>query len=205
MARVDTAAAESNWSLCNKFIFSVLWISNYILFSLGCFLDVVLCPLPRACGSQHSCIPNSCVFAPLSATYISLIAIAGVGTFLLAVLLFKRCFHSRCSTPALLTEPLLNSIQQNQLHTPSILKDESDVRDSIKNTDPTFSPQEAAGDSVSAVPDSALRYFADNTGAELGNQLAPIFGVDKVRGRILSKLAVQFVLSSNLFSLHFYR
>ena len=79
----------------------------------------------------------------------------------------------------------MNSIQENQHHTPSIFEDESDLRDSIKNTDPSFSPQDAAGDSVSAVPDTTIRYLADDSGAERGDQLVPIFGVDKVQDTFL--------------------
>ena len=50
---------------------------------------------------------------------------------------------------------------------------------------------EVIRDRVDRMSEDALRYYADDTGAERGDQLVPIFGVDKVWKREVAETARQ--------------
>ena len=63
---------------------------------------------------------------------------------------------------------------------PSISEEESCTRDFYNDYYSTYSMKEGTDSIVSADPDTVLRYAVDDTGAERGDQMLPIFGVEKV-------------------------
>ena len=77
-------------------------------------------------------------------------------------------------------ELLLHSLPENENQMLSISEEKSCTRDFYNDFYSICSTQQSTSGIVPADPDTVLRYSVDDTGAERGDQLLPIFGVEKV-------------------------